>query len=87
MSVPFKRLMELEAAHLAAQVLQGHAKSRDVRGPGAIDGTHDFDVALPDGRVVALEVTTAARKNRSTRSPPSKGWPMRGFPRSRKTGD
>jgi len=62
MSVPLKRLMELEAAHLVAEVLGGQANSRDVTGRGAIDGTHDFDVTLSDGKVVALEVTTAARQ-------------------------
>jgi len=57
-----KRLMELEAVHLVARVLGGDAKSCDVPGPGAINGTHDFDVTLPNGRIVALEVTTAAHR-------------------------
>jgi hypothetical protein len=62
MSTSIKRLMELEAAHLVEEVLGGNATSRDRRGPGATDGSHDFDVALPNGRSAALEVTTAARE-------------------------
>ncbi len=33
---------------------------RDI--PGSPPGTHDFDVALPGGRIVALEITTAAHE-------------------------
>jgi hypothetical protein len=53
-----KRQRELEAAYLVAAVLDGDAICRDK--PGAPDGTHDFDVVLVDGSLVALEVTTAA---------------------------
>jgi len=87
MSVPFQRLMELEAAHLVAQILQGQAKSRDMRGPGAIDGTHDFDLALPDGRVVALEVTTAAREEQINTLASFKRLADAKFPESRRTRD
>jgi hypothetical protein len=58
------RLLELEAAHLVAAVLDSQPKSRDQRGPGATDGMHDFDVNLPGGDVIALEVTTAANRTR-----------------------
>jgi hypothetical protein len=48
---------ELAAADVVAGALGGHWESRD----GARDppGMHDFDVMLPDGRCIALEVTSA----------------------------
>ncbi len=61
-SMSIKRQLELGAAHTVAQVLGGTPESRDKPGPGALDGTHDFDIHLPGGGVVALEVTTAANK-------------------------
>lgn len=50
--------LEVAAGNIAAGVLGGQAVPRDVE--GAPDATHDFDVVLPDGRRVALEVTSAA---------------------------
>jgi hypothetical protein len=61
-STSMKRRLELEVAHTVAQVLGGSPKSRDTPGPGALDGMDDFDVTLLDGRIVALEATTAARQ-------------------------
>jgi hypothetical protein len=49
---------EQVAGRIVAQQTGGEARARDVL--GAPDGTHDFDVHLPDQRVVALEVTSAA---------------------------
>ena len=48
---------ELAAADIVAGALGGRWKSRD--GAGDPPGMHDFDVILPDGRCVALEVTSA----------------------------
>jgi len=49
--------LELEAAWTVAALLCGRPKGRD---PGGGSGsTHDFDVHLPEGRVVALEVTSS----------------------------
>lgn len=48
---------ELSAAEIVVGVLGGSYVSRD--GVGAPDGMHEFDVRLPDARVLALEVTTA----------------------------
>lgn len=48
---------EKAAAKIAAGVLGGKWQARDV--DGAPDRTHDFDVELADGHVVALEVTAA----------------------------
>lgn len=48
---------ELEAAWTVAAVLGARPERRDR--PGAPAGTHDFDLHLPDGRVVALEVTSS----------------------------
>jgi hypothetical protein len=42
------------AEEIVAAVTHGRFRSRDV--PGAPQGIHDFDVELPDGRVVAVEV-------------------------------
>lgn len=50
--------MEFAAGHLVAQLLGGHADPQDV--PGAPSATVDFNVVLPEGRVVALEITAAA---------------------------
>jgi hypothetical protein len=61
-SMPMKRRLELETAHLVAAVLDGEPHSRDEPGPGAKDGMHDFDVILATGQVIALEVTTAANQ-------------------------
>ena len=55
--------MELEAAHIVGQVMNGTPKSFDRRGPGARDGMYDFDVGLSNGRSVALEATTAAQED------------------------
>lgn len=52
-------LEDLAAMAIAGE-LGGRACRRDV--PGATPGTHDFDVALSDERIVALEITTAAHK-------------------------
>lgn len=49
---------ELFAATLVAGLLDGRPERRDV--PGAPPRTHDYDIYLTDGRVVALEVTSSA---------------------------
>ncbi len=54
------RSAEHAAATAVAQQLGGEARPRDVR--GAPDGTHDFDIAVVDGKVIALEITTAAHR-------------------------
>ncbi len=46
---------EQSAADLVAQLIGGTPTVRD--GHGAPPSTHDFDVVLADGRVIALEVT------------------------------
>ena len=46
------------AAEVVAELLSGSCEPRD--GMGAPEGMHDFDVELPDGGRVALEVTTIA---------------------------
>jgi hypothetical protein len=48
---------ELAAADVVAGALGGHWESRDAAGDPP--GMHDFDVMLPDGRCIALEVTSA----------------------------
>ncbi len=48
---------ELAAANVVAGALCGRWESRD--GEGDPPGMHDFDVILPDGRRIALEVTSA----------------------------
>jgi hypothetical protein len=48
---------ELAAAEVVAGVLCGRWELRD--GEGDPPGMHDFDVILPDGRRIALEVTSA----------------------------
>jgi hypothetical protein len=48
---------ECRAAQLLQQVLDGQVTWRDA--PGAPPGTHDFDLVLPDGRTIAVEVTSA----------------------------
>ncbi|HYB27956.1 MAG TPA: hypothetical protein VEF89_15165 [Solirubrobacteraceae bacterium] len=48
---------ELAAADVVADAVGGHWESRD--GEGDPPGMHDFDVILPDGRCIALEVTSA----------------------------
>jgi len=48
---------ELAAADVIADALGGRWESRD--GEDAPPGMHDFDVILPDGRCIALEVTSA----------------------------
>jgi hypothetical protein len=50
------------AERIVARTLGGKAESRDV--PGAPDGTHDFDLLLPDGRVIAVEVTRYTESGR-----------------------
>ena len=46
---------EREAAWTVAAMLSARPERRD--GPGARPLTHDYDIHLPDGRLVALEVT------------------------------
>jgi hypothetical protein len=48
---------EVAAADIVVGLLGGSWESRD--GEGAPDGMHDFDVQLPDGRCIALEITSA----------------------------
>ena len=55
-------LKESEASRLVSAVLGGTSVRNDLRGPGAVDGAYDFTVALPSGRKIALEVTTAANQ-------------------------
>lgn len=51
---------EKAAGRIVAQQVGGaKAIPRDV--PGAPNGTHDLDVELPDGRVIAVEVTSARK--------------------------
>jgi hypothetical protein len=49
---------EQVAGQIVAQQLGGQERGRDVA--GAPPGTHDFDITLADGRLIALEVTSAA---------------------------
>lgn len=49
---------EAEGADLVARLINGRPIRRD--GPGAPPGTHDFDIQLNDGNIVALEVTQQA---------------------------
>lgn len=46
---------EKAAGEMVAEALGGSAISRDGE-----RGSHDFDIELPDGRTIALEVTAAA---------------------------
>ena len=46
---------QVHAETIVAKQTGGKSSSRDV--PGAPPGTHDFDVQLPDGRLLAVEVT------------------------------
>jgi NACHT domain len=46
---------EKHAEQIVGQLTGGTIRTRDV--PGAPPGTHDFDVVLPDGRVLAVEAT------------------------------
>ena len=50
-------VLELEAAWTLAALRSGRPVRRDM--PGAAPGTHDFDVQLPEGRMIALEVTSS----------------------------
>ena len=50
-------VLELEAAWTLAALRSGRPIRRDM--PGAAPGTHDFDVQLPHGRIIALEVTSS----------------------------
>jgi hypothetical protein len=50
--------LELKAAQIVAEHVDGMEWHRDR--PGAPARTHDFDITLPDGRRIALEVTTIA---------------------------
>jgi hypothetical protein len=52
-----KEDLEREAAWTLAALLSGRPERRDLA--GGPDATHDFDVHLPEGRVVALEVTSS----------------------------
>jgi hypothetical protein len=49
------RSYEQLAAQILEQVLRGQVKRRDV--PGAVPNTHDLDLHLPNGDIVAVEVT------------------------------
>lgn len=49
---------ELAAADLVANALGGRWQTRD--GESDPDGMYDFDVILPDGRCIALEITSAS---------------------------
>ena len=51
------RRAERASAEVVAEVLDGVLKWRD--GPDAAPSTHDYDILLADGGVVAAEVTTA----------------------------
>jgi hypothetical protein len=51
-------VLELAAGKIVALYLPGHETAKDV--PGAGDMTVDFDVLLPDGLTVALEITSSA---------------------------
>jgi hypothetical protein len=51
-------LFGIHAARVVATVVGGEWAARDVE--GAPEGTHDFDVEIPGGISLALEVTTAA---------------------------
>jgi hypothetical protein len=57
MRLPDNALVELEAAWTLAAVYSASPARRD--GIGAPDGTYDFDLELPTGASIALEVTTA----------------------------
>ena len=48
---------EEAAGTIVARYVGGTVVPRDV--PGAPDGTHDLDIVLPDGSVIAVEVTSA----------------------------
>jgi hypothetical protein len=48
---------EKAAGTIIARYVGGTVVPRDV--PGAPDGTHDLDIALPSGSVIAVEVTSA----------------------------
>ena len=50
--------LELQAAAVVVEYVGGEAVSRD--GVDAPSGAHDFDINHPDGRTIALEVTTIA---------------------------
>lgn len=49
---------EKHAEQIVGEKTGGLAHTRDV--PGAPPGTHDFDVVLPDGRILAVEATLHA---------------------------
>jgi hypothetical protein len=75
---------ELAAATIVADDLGGMWVSRD--GAAASDGMHDFDVELPDGRRVALEVTGAINEQAVRLSEAAYGtegrerrWPAEGL--------
>lgn len=48
---------EKAAGGIVARQVGGTVVPRDV--PGAPDGTHDLDIKMPDGSVIAVEVTSA----------------------------
>jgi hypothetical protein len=61
------------AGTIVARQLGGTPIARDV--PGGAEGTHDLDVELPDGRRIALEVTSAGDEGiESLRSAAFKVW-------------
>ena len=61
------------AEQIVGEKTGGTTRTRDV--PGAPDGTHDFDVVLPGGYVIAVEATTHADSGQldSTRQSGSAG--------------
>ncbi|ABK51814.1 hypothetical protein Acel_0038 [Acidothermus cellulolyticus 11B] len=54
--------LEIEAARVVNSFYMGRIIQRD--GMKASDGSHDYDIELPDGRIIALEVTSAADPER-----------------------
>src|ERR1700694_2863322 len=55
---PLTKVAENDAAGVVAGKLGGRIEPKDV--PGAPDGTHDFDILLHNGSVIALEVTSTS---------------------------
>lgn len=55
-------MLERTAGGIVATVLAGREEPRDVE--GAPDGTHDFDIELPNGVRFALEVTSVGDEQR-----------------------
>src|SRR5271155_2885845 len=65
---------EEAAGNIVAAQVGGTPVARDVL--GAQDRTHDLDIELPDGRCIALEVTSPADPELvSMRAAAGKPWP------------